>query len=392
MKIRILPLLVGGGGIVLNALAASPESSSKPCAESVVTMPLSELRALWEKSLPAPPVATPKVPEPPVKSVVSELALDLTFGEDACRGTLSAQIQSFTAEWQRVALIGGDLAVETVKGQNAVEVFNERYGVLLQQAAVCSLELAVALPPASSWTAESPVVLNLESAACRRVLLHGVPDGYQIQYGERRLQPTESGELSVPIRLTDSAVSLALVPRDTKATPSSGLQLAQAVVPTFVCKQRLVMDGGLLSQASLSVRHQGKTTLSVALPVGADLLQCTVDGLPARPNRTEKGIDLDLPEAADAAAGSKLELAYFTKLLPLSPSGGSLNLELPHTDLFHELLEWEVTLPEGLQSSGLKSNATPVKPVQAAQTISLKREFWKSDPVSAEVFYEARRQ
>lgn len=70
-----------------------------------------------------------------------------------------------------------------------------------------------------------------------------------------------------------------------------------------------------------------------------------------------------------------------------------MRLGLPHTPLFHERLEWTLELPASLETSGLNSNADATKPVQGAHTIALKREFWKTDPVTAEILYvPARKQ
>lgn len=390
MNIRLLPLLVGGGGLALNAPALPPEPPKSPAIAAnvgTVTMPLTDLHELWEKARPRP-AAVP--PAPVVPGLLQEMTLELTLDATRCRGTAMVKALAFAAEWQRLPLFGGALAVEAIADEAAVNVDKEGYGLLLQAAGPQTVELTISLPGTETWKEEEPVVVKLAPATTRRLQLRGVPKGMAIAVGEKIHTPGAAGEVSLSPAPGDTELALRLVKATEPGASAAGIQLAQVTVPLLVCKQRLVTDGGLLTTAEFSFRHQPGMPVLIALPPAADLLQCVLNGVATRPVRRENEIELTLDAAPPEQDGSRLELTYFTKLAAMNAATGSLTLSLPGTVLFHERLDWTITLPEGLAATALNSNAESAKAVQGARELALKREFWKGDPVSAEIFYQKR--
>lgn len=388
MNTRTLTYIVSVGGFALTALAAAPENRSPAKATpsgGTVTLPLADLQILWEKSQPVQKERAPQ--PPPVTALVTELVLEIRLDSAQSRGTATAHVRTLVPDWQRVPLFGGDVGVVAVTCPAVVDMAGDCYGLLLHETGATTAEMTVTAPGLGAWRPETPVTLTLAPGTARRIVLHQVPKDHHVSIGNRLVSPDANGDATIILGVGETTLKLALVKAYNRPEREVMLALAQAVVASFTCHQRLVVDGGVLTEVVMVVRHHSDITLALALPAGADLLQCAVAGKPAQPRSREGGIDLTLNGANAAADGTKLELSYFTKLPPLNPAGGTVRLGLPHTPLFHERLEWTLELPASLETSGLNSNAAAAKPVQGAHTIALKREFWKADPVTAEIFY-----
>lgn len=392
MRIRLLHLIVGGGGLALNALALPPELPKRQPAiaaenTGTVTMPLSELQKLWEKTQPKPPSQPVR---PVVPAVLQELTLELALHPVRCRGVAKVKATSFSQDWQRLPLFGGALTVESLPAEAAVDVDKAGYGLLLQATGAQSLELDISLPGTAEWKEDDSQVIELPAATTRRILFRDVPKGMAVVVGETTHLPTASGEVVISLKPAETDVAPRLVKAAEPGASPTGIQLAQVTVPLLTCQQRLVLDGGLLTSATFEFRHQSGTSVVLTLPPGADLLQCALNGAATRPVRRENDIEVMLAEVQPEGTGSKLELTYFTKLPPLTAASGSLTLALPGTPLFHERLDWTITLPEGIAATAMNSNAESAKAVQGSRELTLRREFWKGDPVTAEIFYQKR--
>jgi len=388
MKPRPLPLLVAAAGLALNSVSALPPESSVSPAAGLATVPVTQLYELWEKSRPAP-VVRPPVPPTPVALAV--LRLEITLGAERSAGKLTAHVSNLTQDWQRVSLLGGEVGIEAAEGAAILDLDHVGYGVLLEPGQrEQDITAAVSLPGQSKWTAEKPLKLKVAPGVCRNFELLALPKQSVLVANERRLAPDADGKVSFTLAADESELDLGLVlhrnPEDAVILPS------QALISSMTCQQRLVMDGGLLTTLTLAVRHQGGFTLPMTLPPSADVLQSSVVGKPVQPTRKADVVEFTIPTAEAGQQSSAIELCYFTKLAALTATPGTVTVGLPHTSLFHEKLEWTLALPEQIQATGFKSNAEPTKPIQGAQILELKREFWKADPVTAEVFYTNRQR
>ena len=391
MNTRSLSYIVGVGGLALTALSAAPENrrpSEAVPSGGTVTLPLAELRNLWEKSQPERQEPMPQ--PPPVTALVTELVLELRLEAAQSRGTAIAHVRTLVPDWQRVPLFGGEVGVAAVTGPTVVDMAGDGYGLLLHETGATTAEMTA--PGIGAWRPETPVALTLAPGTARRIVLHQVPKDHRVSIGDRLVSPDGNGDVNITLGVGETRLQLALVKGDSRPEREDTLALAQAVVASFTCHQRLVMNDGVLTDVVMVVRHHSDITLALALPAGADLLQFAVAGKPAQPHNRSGGIDLTLARSDAAEECTKLGFSYFTKLPPLNPAGGTVRLGLPHTPLFHERLEWTLELPASLESSGLNSNADAAKPVQGAHAIALKREFWKADPVTAEIFYVPARK
>ena len=74
------------------------------------------------------------------------------------------------------------------------------------------------------------------------------------------------------------------------------IHTARATVEESRFHTRLVVDGALLSEGTMSVRHDGPLTLTLTLPADAQLLSCAVQGHDTLPvDRGQGRINLTLP-------------------------------------------------------------------------------------------------
>ena len=138
------------------------------------------------------------------------------------------------------------------------------------------------------------------------------------------------------------------------------IQTARATVEEGRFTTRVVVDGALLSEGTLSVRHDGPLTLTLTLPVDAQLLSCSVQGRDAQPvDRGQGRIDLALP-AGDAGKPTEVRLSYTSHVTALAPVSGQIALTLPETDLFVQTMLWDLQIPEAYELTALEGNVSLV--------------------------------
>jgi hypothetical protein len=390
MRIRVLPLVIGGAALVWNALGQSPETNPSLPAPGMATLSLSELKALWEKAQEKPPIPPP-AHEPLVPAMLQELTMEITLHPERCTGVVRATAVALKDGWHEVPLFGGDLAIDSATAESVVLASAEGYSLLLKEDGTQQVDLQVSMVGTSQWTEEDRPTIQLSLCTFRKVLFKGVPDGMVLVDCERVYAPSAEGEVLLACRPTMKSLVLQLRPAKRETTPAIGIELAQAMVLLMKCSQRIVMDGGLLTETEFTLKHQSATKLVISLPEGADLLRCMIDGAPVRPERRENEILLEVPAQKDHDGVTGLLLTTFIKLNPIQQTSGSMKLSVPVISLFHERLDWLVVLPEGITATALESNATSSAAVQGSRELQLKRELWKGDPVTAEVFYQKQK-
>lgn len=390
MRIRLLPLVIGGAGLVLNALGQSPESTKPIPTTGMATVSLAELKALWEKSQEKPP-ALVREPEPPVAALLQELDMEITLHPERCTGVVKAKAAALKSGWHQVSLFGGDLSIDSSTVDALVLAEPGDYFLMLENQGSKEVSFQVSLTGTNHWTDEDRPTIQLSPATLRRVLFKGVPEGMVLVDCERVYTPSAEGEVLLSLRPFAKSLVLRLLPAKGKGATLPGIELAQATIPLLKCTQRIVMDGGLLTEAEFSIKHQTGTPLVIALPAGADLLRCVADGAPLRPERRENEIVLELAPPSSQDALTTLQLTCFTKLEPIQQTSGSLKLSVPVIALFHERLEWTIALPEGITAAALDSNAASATAIQGSRELQLKRELWKGDRVTAEIFYQKQK-
>ncbi len=170
---------------------------------------------------------------------------------------------------------------------------------------------------------------------------------------------------------------------------------APATVDEAEYRTRLVADGATLTEARLAVRHDGPFTFTVALPAGAALLACAVNGRETPPvDRGDGRLEVALPAAAPAS-GAVTRVTFSCTgrtAAPLQPVAGQVALTLPQTDLFTQTLRWNLQIPDAYELTALDGNVelAPAVKDAADPAIHLRKELLKGERPAAELFYQKR--
>ncbi len=273
------------------------------------------------------------------------------------------------------------------------------------------LSLEYGLPqalPDGDWHLISPQIVP--SASHPESALYALPmlDGVEFVSGDKAGTPLVAGSpQQLPRWLADEIGGGTFVTvnfdkfalADTASTLVRAHRLplihtARATVEESRFCTRLVVDGALLSEGTMSVRHDGPLTLSLSLPADAQLLSCAIQGHDTLPvDRGQGRIDLTLP-AGDAGKPTQINLSYTGHLPALAPVSGQIALSLPETDLFVQTMLWDLQIPEAYELTALEGNVALVSGTSSSTNdpalIHLRKDLLKGEKPTAELFYQKR--
>ena len=274
------------------------------------------------------------------------------------------------------------------------------------------LSLEYGLPQASpdgDWHLVSPQVIAGEEHL--RSALYALPmiDGTEFVSGDAAGTPLAAGLVQqLPRWLADEIGGGSFVTVDAdKPVPADNasalvrvrrlplIHTARATVEESRFRTRLVVDGALLTEGTLNVRHDGPVTLTLTLPADTQLLACSVQGHDALPVDRGRGrIDFTLP-AGDAGKPTQVSLSYTGHLPALAPVAGQIALSLPETDLFVQKMEWELQIPEAYELTALDGNVSLTPSPSSTTTnepplIHLRKDLLKGEKPTVELFYQKR--
>ncbi len=173
------------------------------------------------------------------------------------------------------------------------------------------------------------------------------------------------------------------------------VRTVRATVEQSRFRTRLVADGALLCEGTVTVRHDGPQTVELTLPKEAQLLSCSVNAHDALPvDRGGGRIDLMLP-VEPAGKTTQIDLSYTGHQPALAPVAGRIALALPEINLFVQTLLWELQIPEGYELTALEGNVALAPAVTAPASsgppmIRLCKDLLKGEQPNAELFYQKR--
>ena len=166
------------------------------------------------------------------------------------------------------------------------------------------------------------------------------------------------------------------------------MRTVRATVEESRFHTRLVADGALLSEGTMSVRHDGPLTFGLSLPPETQLLACSINGRDALPvDRGGGRMDLSLP--ADAAGKpTRIDLSYTGHQPKMEPVSGQVALTLPETDLFVQTLYWDLEIPGDYELTALEGNVALASVANAPPGIHLRKDLLNAERPAAELFYQ----
>ncbi len=169
------------------------------------------------------------------------------------------------------------------------------------------------------------------------------------------------------------------------------VQTSDATIPVASYTTQLVAEGGMLHQASITVKHETATPYPFTLPEGAKLLACSVDKRNAEPVLQNDGsLLLSLPKPQKGSANTQLSYTYTTRGDAFDPVEGKADLELPLTPLFIHRVNWLVTLPQEFQAVALEGNVVIEEGGSRAGPVRLAKQICHEEAPYASLYYTRR--
>ncbi len=174
-----------------------------------------------------------------------------------------------------------------------------------------------------------------------------------------------------------------------KALPR--VESAKATIKSWHAHTRLVDDGSALHQLDYEFEHRGLNNWSLTLPQGATLLACTMNGSDFRPvQRSPLALEFALPAKDESAQTTKLCVTYHMKGKAWDKISGSIESELPKSELFTRTLHWQIEMPDGYELVASGDTLKPAATIDAAaadRTVAFQKELFTSEPPAIELFY-----
>lgn len=182
-----------------------------------------------------------------------------------------------------------------------------------------------------------------------------------------------------------------------QATWLPRVQTAQAMIHRAEFHSRMVEDGGLLVAAEFTLQHEAPLNWRVHLPAVDQLLACQVNGVPVQPVRRDTQ-DFELALGVPEKQTTRVVFSYAARLPALDPVSGSMELELPRTDLFIHELHWILSLPDRFEITALEGNVriagaarSGVAPTHdTRREVRLVKELVQGEAPRAEIHYQRR--
>ena len=187
--------------------ATFPEPPPSPeLGRAFVTIPYSELRALWEAGQRKPEVAAP--PEvAPVPFLVHRAEVRIVLGDEASKIDADFEVEALEKKWQRIPLLGGEVRLDKAEAGERSVVWDDGYALLTNAPGRTPVALHLATRGARQLAV--PLKLKLGSASVKRLSVSGIPAGLEARVNGQAaasvdgvavfLLPGDAGEVSLEL-------------------------------------------------------------------------------------------------------------------------------------------------------------------------------------------------
>ncbi len=262
--------------LIATALAVRAAESSTPDLHgATVTIPYSELRALWEAGQRKPEL--PKEPATaPVAFVVHRAEMRLDLGETTSVITANFDAESLDAKWQKIPLLGGEAQLDKADAAEQAVIWDDGYALLTKAAG--KTPIALQLTTRGTKQFSTPLKLTFGSASVKRLTISGIPGGQEIRVNDQRTVASKEGVALVHlpgeagmvcIELSEPKIEVAPKP----VTPSLWRTESQTIVR--FTEGRL----GFLSRVFARADDGSGFEMTLVLPSNASLFTVTGEDL-----------------------------------------------------------------------------------------------------------------
>ncbi len=375
---------VGLLAFAASALAAPP-ASPPDLNEARVTLPYSELKALWE----AAHREQSEKRKPPVETALLSARYQIAVHGDLGAGVVEYEIENFTDDWIATPLLGAQTQVEEIEPADVqLIVRGDHYAVVTNHPGKQKLRLKFVVK--LTGAAEAPhFALVASPAAINTLSVSGLLEKQTLRIADAIQLSAEKDRVSFRLPAADR-IEFELVPEKAVEAPKGPLvETAQAVIETATAKTQIVSDGALLTEIHYSIRHHRGLGWSVSLPEGSELLAAQLDGQPVNPiDRGERLLEFVLPSGKELSAVS---FSFTAKKPAFKPVSGQIAVELPQTELLIHWLDWELRIPIAYEVAAFEGNVETVpcdKTDGTSRIVPLHKELCKNERPRAEFFYQ----
>ncbi|MDZ4404623.1 hypothetical protein [Prosthecobacter sp.] len=376
------PLLI----LLLGAASVLAQTENRVTAatldESEVRITYGELKRLVAATLPK---ETPPEPKPPP---VPAALLSTIYRLDAKAGTIIAemQVESFDAAWHAIPLAGAVSGAVSVEPKDSRIVVTEDHLCLItDKTGAQTVKLTFALAHEGQGT-----TLHLAASPIASLEVKELPENkvLHLQHGSTTKNIVLAGTTALPA--SGGEITLTLEDARTAAQTSPAGSTDDAIVSTASYTTQVVRDGSVLTEGSITVRHDQPVKLVLQLPEAAKLLQCHVNADPVRPTLGEVNrIEIPLDDPATDGAESEVKLSFTSTLTALQAAEGELDLALPQTPLFAKQIDWNVQLPTGYDLT-FTGNVDPITDKTTAPGLYLRKSLCRDQQPQARITYRKR--
>lgn len=247
-------------------LAAAPEPPDDAgLSRASVTIPYTELRALWESA------QSRKIEEKPAPAPVAHLVhradLQLRLGEAASALDATFDIEAIDANWQTIPLIGGDARLEKVDAPARSVIWKDGYNLLTNEPGKSTVALHL-----TAGDARRGVRLRVGSATIKRLRVSGIPAGMDVRVNGQTSGDAKDGTalFSLPSESGMVAIELTAASVEKPAQPSRWQAHSQVLVR--------FTEGLLRFQSRVFAHADDGSGLEITLAVPANASAITIEG------------------------------------------------------------------------------------------------------------------
>ncbi len=359
--------------------AALDEPSSAELGRAFVTIPYSELRALWEAGKAAKDHAPKPEPEPPVGWIIDSAECHLQLGEAASTLDATFDIHALRDDWQSIPLLGGDTTLSSAEaGELPVVWAKDGYALLARKPGKtrATLHMAGSGTSALSRSVEG-LQWTLPSATEKRLLVSSIPAGMEVRVNGKPAAEVKDGTALFSLASNAGAVAVQLAAARIDAPVQPSRWRVEAQLLAREAEGRLAIQSRVFARAE----NGSGIAMELTLPAGAASITAAGDDLADWSiGRAEDGTRLlrvrwKTPDLLDR----QLTVSY---AVPQSPLAAQWRLEGPRIADSAEAARnlWAIIPAEGLELRGPE-----VKSAVAAQRLPQ----WMREAIGGAAFLTA---
>ncbi|MDQ3625440.1 MAG: hypothetical protein M3463_23695, partial [Verrucomicrobiota bacterium] len=258
--------------------AAEPQAppseppASADLSRAFVTIPYSELRALWEagrKGAPGPPPAPA-----PVAHLVHLAELQLELADQLSALNAVFEVEALEEKWQTISLLGGEAQLEKAEAADQAIVWQDGYQLLTRQPGRKRVTMQLTARGLSRIAPQDELRLQLASATIKRLRVSGIPAASEVRVNGQPAGAVQDGNALFALSSAAGEVRIQIVAKRTEPPPAPKPSQWQAQSQTLV----RYSEGRLRFVSRVLARAEDGSGLEMELMLPASARSISVTG------------------------------------------------------------------------------------------------------------------